>query len=259
VNDLSPLAKVLVNAGRQGWQATDLDRARVLAKLSGAGTFVENADASARVLKKTSGGVWRSWTYAAVGGVSLGAFALLGYRVFAHPAPSLHSSSVHSAIVAPASSSGPSPSNPVLDPGADREPPIGPTDPQAREAVEPSDRISSTALATKAKASAAPRERMRDRLPEEVALLSKAEMEIHEGRAVQALRTLDEHASRFRDGALTEERMAARIQALCMLGRLSEADAQIDQLAAMSSHSPYLFQAREACNRARGHSATRAE
>jgi outer membrane protein assembly factor BamD (BamD/ComL family) len=88
-------------------------------------------------------------------------------------------------------------------------------------------------------------------LAEEVALLAKAEKAIHDGRASQALRSLDEHEARFRDGALAEQRMAARIQALCMLGRVPEAEAQIDRLAAQSSRSPYLYQAREACDRAR--------
>jgi hypothetical protein len=54
------------------------------------------------------------------------------------------------------------------------------------------------------------------------------------GRVSVALKTLDEHRRRFPSGILTEERCAARAQALCALGRQREAQAELDRLAPRS-------------------------
>ena len=76
----------------------------------------------------------------------------------------------------------------------------------------------------------------RDRLAEEVALLSRAETALHSGNAAVALDVLNEHERKFRHGLLAEERIAARIQALCALGRNAEADALLAQLSPKSLH-----------------------
>jgi hypothetical protein len=78
--------------------------------------------------------------------------------------------------------------------------------------------------------------RRRDNLSEEVAILSRAEEELHGGRARNALILLNEHERKYRHGALTEERIAARIQALCALGRGTEADSLLHQLPPKSLH-----------------------
>jgi hypothetical protein len=83
-----------------------------------------------------------------------------------------------------------------------------------------------------------------DRLAEEVAILSRAETELHAGRYASALRILDEHQRRFPHGTLTEERIAARIHALCGLGRVSEARAEMARVAPGSLHAG---SARAAC------------
>ena len=85
----------------------------------------------------------------------------------------------------------------------------------------------------------------RDNLSEEVAILSRAETELHAGRPAVALRLLDEHERKFGNGLLAEERIAARVQALCALGRTTEADAQLARLSPKSLHGE---QARQACS-----------
>jgi hypothetical protein len=84
------------------------------------------------------------------------------------------------------------------------------------------------------------RARISDSLPEEVRLLSLAEKQLNSGHADEALRTLGEHERRFPGGALVEERLAARIQALCGLGRTAEARADLARLAHAHPGSPHL-------------------
>ena len=83
-----------------------------------------------------------------------------------------------------------------------------------------------------------------DGLAQEVAILSRASSALHSGRPAAALMALAEHQQKFPRGILTQERTAARIQALCALGRTTEARAE---LARLSSKSPLKARARQAC------------
>jgi hypothetical protein len=89
-----------------------------------------------------------------------------------------------------------------------------------------------------------PSRRARDRLAEEVALLSRAETALQTGKPGLALEALNEHERQFGSGLLKEERIAARVQALCALGRTAEANAQMAQLSPKSLHGE---QSVEAC------------
>jgi hypothetical protein len=60
-------------------------------------------------------------------------------------------------------------------------------------------------------------------LDEEVALLRDAQRALREGDGAQALGHLDALAARHPDGVLREERLAARVLALCAAGRVDEA------------------------------------
>ncbi|HET9930962.1 MAG TPA: hypothetical protein VFQ35_09755 [Polyangiaceae bacterium] len=82
----------------------------------------------------------------------------------------------------------------------------------------------------------------------EVAILSRAASSLRAGRPTDALKAVDEHQAKFPNGLLTEERRAARAQALCALGRRGEADAD---LARLSSSSPQAVRARNACANSR--------
>jgi hypothetical protein len=86
-----------------------------------------------------------------------------------------------------------------------------------------------------------------DSLAEEVRLLSRAERQLSEGRADDALKTLGEHERQFPGGALAEERLAARVQSLCALGRMSEAKADLMRLARSYPRSPHVDRARRFC------------
>ena len=86
-----------------------------------------------------------------------------------------------------------------------------------------------------------------DPLAEEVAILSKATSALRAGSPTEGLRLLDEHQRRFPKGRLAEERRAARIQALCALGKLSAAEAELARLAQSSPRSPHLARAQRAC------------
>jgi RNA polymerase sigma-70 factor (ECF subfamily) len=81
-------------------------------------------------------------------------------------------------------------------------------------------------------------------LAEEVAILSRAETELHAGRYQGALRVLEEYERKFHNGKLAQERAAARILALCGLGRTTEANAALARLSRGSLHAGT---AREAC------------
>jgi hypothetical protein len=86
-----------------------------------------------------------------------------------------------------------------------------------------------------------------DNLAEEVALLSQASADLHAGRPAAALAALDEHRRKFPRGALVQERTSARIQALCALGSMTEAQAEIARFTRTSPNSPHLARARKAC------------
>jgi hypothetical protein len=97
-----------------------------------------------------------------------------------------------------------------------------------------------------------------DPLAREVALLSQATGDLHAGRASDALKVLDEHQRRFPNGILNEERRSARAQALCSLGRRSEAETELALLAA-SIAAAVLFLRFHRPGDARGGMATRHE
>jgi hypothetical protein len=89
----------------------------------------------------------------------------------------------------------------------------------------------------------ATKRRVRDRLAEEVTLLSRAESALHNGKPTVALDALNEHERKFGNGLLAEERIAARVQALCALGRFAEADVQLARLSHDSLHGQPTRQA----------------
>jgi hypothetical protein len=86
-----------------------------------------------------------------------------------------------------------------------------------------------------------------DHLGQEVAILSQASSDLHTGRPADALKALEEHQRRYPGGALAEERTAARIRALCALGRVDEARSELTRLSQSTPESPHLARARKAC------------
>ncbi len=92
-----------------------------------------------------------------------------------------------------------------------------------------------------------PATRPRNRLGEEVALLSQATSALRAGRTGEALTSLAEHQRRFPSGLLAVERHTMRAQALCALQRINEGRAELAQLA---PQSPAAARAEQLCDAA---------
>ncbi len=86
-----------------------------------------------------------------------------------------------------------------------------------------------------------------DRLGEEVNILSRAMTVLRAGKPAEALRLLEQHRRQFPTGRLTEERRAARVQALCALGRRGDAEAELTRLERNAPRSPHVARAKRAC------------
>lgn len=127
--------------------------------------------------------------------------------------------------------------------------PLQPSTPRQQPALVPE--LAASPAANDSPVKAEPPQRVskssRDTLGEEVQILSRAEKELHNGRPALALKALDEHQRRFASGALVQERSAARIQALCALGRTQEATAESIKLTRTSPNSPQAAQMASPC------------
>lgn len=213
MSPLNPKARELVRAGRNGYRPTASDRERVEAVLrERLGADVLPADGGTSL--STGVASWKIVSGVAIGVLALGGAGLLARRPAPPPAPSAPPPPVAAPVVVPS------------------EPPVAPQL-MAAESPAPQSRVA-----------AAPRGDARDRLGREVALLSRATSALHAGRAEAALKVLAEHQRRFPDGSLREERYAAKAQALCALGRLNEARAE---LAHLPAHSPAAASVEQAC------------
>lgn len=89
--------------------------------------------------------------------------------------------------------------------------------------------------------------RRADRLGQEVALMTQATSALKAGRTADALEALDTHRRKFPRGVLSEERHAARAQALCIVGRVRDGRSELAQLAPAS---PAGERARQVCDAA---------
>jgi len=215
---MTPEAEELLRAGRESFRPNETDRVRVFESLSaqiGDVALVGGISASA------AKSAWLPLSAAIVG------LGLLGGGLYLALKPVPASPASVPAVPAP-----PPPSEPA--PVALPEPPAVVDEAAEPKTVAPR----STAGAASSRA---------DHLAEEVAILSRAGAELHAGRAGAALKALDEHQRKFPGGALTQERSAARVQALCALGRMKEAESELRRLAKMSPRSPHEARARKAC------------
>ncbi|MGC4068473.1 MAG: hypothetical protein QM784_28265 [Polyangiaceae bacterium] len=234
MSELSPELQQLVQAGKVAVQPSDADRARVYRSLelrlgladgamgvTGASVGDERARGiSLKVASLVSAGVML-----VVGG---GAFLHSTFRQVERPpvVPTVMT------VVRPLSEAKATPA--PVQPGS--------------EVVAPPQVASEVNEAPTKPASPRASSRPHDSLSEEVAIMTRAEKELHAGRAASALSLLSEHERRYKNGLLAEERTAARIQALCALGRVSEANALLGRLSPKSLHGE---PARQACGAAK--------
>jgi hypothetical protein len=216
LSDLSPKAEDLVGAARAALQPSEADRQRVLEALMPQIGGTPDAGVPAA-----------SSATAAVRGVVMKALAVLaGLGVVG---------GVSFFVLRPQ----PRPAAPIIEPPAAPAPALTPV------IVEPQRELDLPQAPAVKKTRTVPRSA--DSLAQEVAILSRASTELHAGRPAAALAALADHQNKFPNGVLIEERRAARVQALCALGRNQEAKAELVQLARIAPNSPHAARVRKAC------------
>ncbi|HXX68558.1 MAG TPA: hypothetical protein VEK07_15325 [Polyangiaceae bacterium] len=232
MSELSPEASALLRAGRTAFRPGAPDRDRVFQSLQGVLSTRAVVDGGRDASGVTIGGASRvglqSWVAGGIALVALGTGAAVAAHFWTRT--SLH--------VQPAPRS---PAAAIMEamPSASQSPPEIADAPKPVRAGE-----GRTAPRTAGRSVARPTS---DFLQEEVRLLSRAEQQMNDGLLPDALKTLEEHERRFPTGALTEERMAARVQALCALGRPGDAKGELSRLARAYPGSPHLQSARRVC------------
>lgn len=237
---LSPNAEALTRAGRAALKPTEADRKRVLlalgARLGDFGNAGEASHPGRDVPTPPRPGLpglpgWPAIS-AVVAGLALGG-GLLFQLQRAHATGPL--------APPPALSVGllPSPNAPPAARLNDTSEGVTP----GEVAPLPPDAAPPPSGAASAASSRSSRE-AKDSLAQEVAILSRAESALHAGRFTAALAALAEHEQRFPRGTLTQERIAARVQALCGLGKVK---ASRVELARLAPGSLLEGRAREAC------------
>lgn len=211
--DLSPLARELVQSGRDAHDPSAADQDRILSALQtriAAGEGRPQPDGSLPPPAPKA-----PWALISAGGIGAGLIlAAIAWSSGPEPAPALPA--VVQAAPAP-----PAPAAVAPAPAPEVPPPV--------EAPRPAPTASG---------------KPNSRLAEEVEILSRATSALHAGRAADALAATAEHQKKFPQGLLSEERRAARAQALCLLGRTGEAKRELDRL---SRSSPQAARARERC------------
>ena len=224
MSDLSDGARSLIERAKQVEEPTSEDRARVqslLAARLGAGAFApEQPDTGAPPSSATGLGMASKIIIGvSIVGVIAGG-ALLSRR--APESPQMLSAVLRTVLPT---------ARPV------EEPPIVPESlpvQQAPAASAPRERAPRTAASAPSVA-------------DEVQILTRAYSSLKGGDANQALNELDQHARRFPNGALAEERAAERVLALCQLGRLDEARADAAKFFARYPNSPQGGRVRGSC------------
>jgi hypothetical protein len=223
LTELTPKAEELVKAGREALRPSDADRARVFQALlpqlgGGLGAAGLNAPSTAPA---AASGLAAKVTAALVVAAVAGGGLYLALRADPPPGTPAATSTVPAASArAPQARS-------------ENAPESAPTVVPEAKAIEKRAPVASS--------------RPADSLAEEVAILSEVSSALHGGRPAAALKMLDEHRRKFPRGALGQERTAARIQALCALGRTKEAHAELARLARAAPNSPHVARARKAC------------
>jgi hypothetical protein len=84
-------------------------------------------------------------------------------------------------------------------------------------------------------------------LADEVALIARAQAATNRGQAERALEALREYDRRHPEGALTQERSAARILALCAAGKPAQARAEAERFRARWPGSPQAARIQSSC------------
>jgi hypothetical protein len=214
MSELSPQGQALLRATRAALRPQASDRERVLAGLRDRlGAPAAGAAAKAATVQASR----TMWTVAGAAFVGVGGVVAFGLSSLSTPTPT--------PSLAPAASAAPAAPAPVA----------APVVPEAAPSPLPAVPATPSVLTR------------RDRLAEEVAILSQAAKDLRAGHAATALSALNEHQKKFPSGLLTQERRAARAEALCSLGRFGEADAELTTLVRTAPQSPLTVRAQQRC------------
>lgn len=252
MNELSPLARGVIDVARNADDPTDADRhdmtSRLQRKLGAAALAGATVSTSATALgaasaaAKLSTGLFVSALSWALGGVMAGVVVMTGAALLGNPLrptaviPRDPPPSGLVSMASPAAVAVPATPQPAL---TSETPPL-PTKFGDRLAAAPT---TNGPTASTSRAST---------LDAEVVLLREANAALQSGDSRRALVLLDQHAARFHQGALAEERAAQRVFALCQSGRTDEASAEAREFLRAAPRSPLAARVRSSCGVASG-------
>lgn len=245
MSGLGPEARSILNEGRDGDDPSPADRARVRKNLSR--MIAAGGAASAASLGKTAAAATSAHTLSTAlvlkvlgGALVAGALGGGAWVLTAKPAPPAPSAVVQD-MPAPTSSpsivESPSPAPPAPTSEASAEPSAAPASAPAPRPVG------------SARAPARPAEGAGggDTLEEETRRLREAHASMQSGDAAKALQILEEESATHAGGQLREERAAARVLALCKVGKVDEARAAAAAFLRDNPRSPLADRVRGGC------------
>lgn len=271
MTDLDPLARAILEAGREGDNPTPDERARARRALLSAIAAPGGGSGSPGHSAVGHGSAAATKTVAA----ALGKLAAVGVAVWFGSSVLLHlwpqqkqAASTGSAPAtlerAAAPRSAPAPVRPASSAPALRSPHEGRSRPVRHPGavagnVAPAAPRSPSAAAASASVSVAPPSATArfaqapsaapagDTLAAETRDLRSAYAAMERGDPARALALLDQQSAAYPHGQLGQERRAARVFALCKLGRTAEARAAAARFLAQSPGSPLAGRVRKAC------------
>lgn len=247
MSDLSPRARRLIELGRVGDEPDAAAKDRVRSRL----LLAAGTAAAASATAKTATAAGKLWAGAAMvkiaGGVCAVGIAAGGATWFAAsraPDPQPQQQVQAPAVRQHAIGSGEQPETPV----------IAVAEPEATvEAQRPTRQKAAAIASTSApmESATAPSEppAAPSSLEGEIRLLRDAQAALSRGDASRSLELLEQHQSRYPNGVMSQEREAARVIALCKLGRRDEARAEAAHFVEQHPTSPLSARVRGSCAR----------
>ena len=242
MSELGPEARSILDAARAGDEPNDDDRRRVRAKVMrrvGIGVAVATTTTAA-----STAAAGTSTVVAGAGLSALGklAFVAVGLVVVSGGAYAVHEARQRHAVQPPAIASTMSVgSATIVAPPVVIAPTIAPT---MAPTMAPTASPSTESLAPKTTTPSV--KKVTSTMDAEIDLLQQANAGLASGNYARALALYDEHAAKFPNGALSQERAGGRAIALCGLGR-ADARANAERFVEAHPDSPLVARVKPAC------------
>jgi hypothetical protein len=273
MSELGRDSRALLTAARAGDDPSPADRTRLRQRLIHAGvgfgiaaTASSTAAAAASSSAAAGGGAGAGAATAATGMSSFGILAakIVTVAVFAggvgtgtvkaiHVYEARHGSALlaasHPAAGQVTQAAGQSGAPGIVEAAEAPQPealPIAPTPPVEAPLVE-TPRVVAPAANTPPPSTRAAAVVHASTLDAETGLLKSAEVAMRAGDAQLSLGFLDDHAARFPDGILAQERAAQRVLVLCALGRMTDARSDAQRFLREHPRSPLADRVRASC------------